>query len=105
MYIQKNKTLYRCSHCNKYYIQERHAVNHEKFCYHNPENKTACFNDCSYLKHTHDEHEGHEFYCTEHNKAMYSYRLFKTSDEQYIKAIVKSCYKMPKECKDYQYKY
>jgi len=43
------KEVYKCEHCNKLYQIKRYALEHEKSCSKNPENKKACLDGCTFL--------------------------------------------------------
>lgn len=88
MKTEENKTIYRCEHCNtRPFDRKSSAINHERFCKKNPENKPACFN-CSWLgmvevdiedseRYSIDgDYEGYEtrsaYYCAKLDKCMHS---------------------------------
>jgi hypothetical protein len=43
------REVYKCEYCNKMYQRKRFALEHEKICSKNPENKRACLDGCIHL--------------------------------------------------------
>ena len=44
------KEVYKCEYCNKLYQIKRFALEHEKMCSKNPDNKRDCLNGCNHLR-------------------------------------------------------
>ena len=93
----KLRNIYRCDHCNKYYISKYHAERHEKYCRENPNNQHACFKDCKHLTSGQDE-EGKYFTCDITGKSLFSYRAEATLHYASRDGFHK---RMPLECEHY----
>lgn len=45
---EETRKIYRCDHCEKYYLRKHFVEPHEILCKKNPENSRPCF-ECEYL--------------------------------------------------------
>lgn len=73
-----NTTIYKCDHCSKKYFKKHAAVNHEKICFHNPENYQPCLNGCKYL-----EREEVFIDCESHTFKANAFKCGKTNQLMY----------------------
>ncbi len=46
--IEQTRSIFRCGHCKKYYLQKASALRHELYCGKNPTNHHACLT-CKHL--------------------------------------------------------
>lgn len=77
--VIKDKKVYYCGYCNKYYLSERFCLKHEDRCKGNPKNKRKCLENCKFLERVdieycdggENEHSSNCFKCSLTKQLMY----------------------------------
>lgn len=103
------RTIYRCDHCNKLYLNRKACKTHEKRCFHNPDNYRVCY-DCEYLTKKaaksikQDEDNNHVvyslFYCTKINKFTHPPKVDQKGNRKELVSHVSI--PMKRKCKFFQ---
>jgi len=120
MKVKDNVTVFQCEHCNKKLFRKHAMENHEKWCFHNPDNKKACA-DCSFLKsekvaytrfyfngyynETEENKESNGFRCTKKDKLLYPLKAEKKGLPQEYPETFADQEPMPKECDQFRSTY
>lgn len=96
--ITKERTVYKCGYCQKWYLQKHSCEKHETYCPKNPQNKHACF-DCIFLsvdRQTADDGFSEKtFTCTKKDLQLHSFKA-----ERIEHSCLEYTERMPLECAD-----
>ncbi len=107
------KKVFYCEHCNKHGLSKGHMNTHEKWCFHNPENKKACYG-CANLEEIvidgyYADHEGNDhtrefkgFHCKALDKKLYPLKCEKKNLPALYPGTFDDQEPMPKECEHYK---
>ena len=105
----ETRTIHRCDHCKKVYLQKHSAEAHEKWCSKNPANKHACFS-CQHMEvsrmDSENTHTGFgrfsekSFYCKIKNEALHSFKA-----EKMQHSCLSETVRMPLQCQFHRYSF
>lgn len=93
----ETRKVYRCEHCNKWYISASACSVHERFCRKKPENKHKCFDFYEHLQ-MNNTYPKKEMICKLSGEYMYSYKWERRCHYHGNSPERKGIKRMPLEC-------